>query len=132
MNTSVYLAGSVAGAAVLFIVVYRLRKGVLRERHALWWVLLALTAILVGFVPAILNNLATALGIEVPANLAFFVSIAVLFLVSLQHASDVTKLENKTRVLVEHVAMLEERMAALESGSMLHETKRPGEDNGGA
>ena len=47
------------------------------------------------------------MGIEVPTNLVFFVSIAILFLVCLQHSAELTQLESKTRALAERVALLE-------------------------
>ena len=42
-----------------------------------------------------------------PINLVFFVSIAILFFVCLQHSSELTRLESKTRTLAERVAILE-------------------------
>jgi hypothetical protein len=53
-------------------------------------------------------------GVEVPLNLVFFVSIGILFLVCLQHSAELTKLEAKTRTLAEIVAIQDLRLRQLE------------------
>ena len=57
------------------------------------------------------------IGVEVPLNLVFFVSLAVLFFVSVQQSAELTALESKTRVLAETVALLELRIERLEESS---------------
>lgn len=61
----------------------------------------------------VLDQAAWLVGVEVPSNLAFFMSILVLFFVSVQHGSELTVLEEKTRTLAEHTALIEERLATL-------------------
>jgi hypothetical protein len=46
--------------------------------------------------------------------LVFFVSIAVLFLVCIQSSSELTSLEEKTRILAEESALLRQRIEELE------------------
>ena len=64
---------------------------------------------IIGVFPQIVDAVALALGVALPSNLVFFVSIALLFLVSLQHSSELTTLEDKVRTLAERVAVLEMR-----------------------
>jgi hypothetical protein len=47
-------------------------------------------------------------------NLVFFVSIAVLFLVCIQHSSELTTLESKSRTLAERSALQDLRISQLE------------------
>jgi hypothetical protein len=54
-------------------------------------------------------------GVAVPTNLVFFVSIALLFLVCIQHSSELTQLEAETRTLAESVALQRLRIERLES-----------------
>ena len=60
---------------------------------------------------------AEVLNVEVPTNLVFFVSIVILFLVSLQHAGELTDLEDRTRTLAEEVALQRVKLERLEGAS---------------
>jgi hypothetical protein len=68
----------------------------------------------VSIFPSILVRIAGAIGVEVPINLVFFVSVAVLFFVCLQLSSEVTRLEASTRVIAEIIALQELRIKTLE------------------
>ena len=94
-----------------------LRRQRFRERHAVWWLLAAIVSLLVSIFPDTLQFAATAVGVEIPSNLAFFVSVILLVIVSVQHSSELTRLEEKTRILAEHVALLEQRVALRDTGS---------------
>lgn len=107
MTTTSYILGIVSAFLVLWIVLSRLRSRRLRERHAVWWTFGGVVALVAGVFPDTLAWAASKVGIEVPINLVFFVSIAVLFLVGVQHAAELTALESKTQTLAERVALLE-------------------------
>ena len=115
MSPVSYIFGIVSAALALFVVIELLRRRRLRERHAIWWLVAGLLALIVGVFPATLQWAASLFGIEVPLNLVFFVSIAVLFLVSLQHSSELTRVESKTRTLAELVALQDLRIRELEA-----------------
>lgn len=114
MTVATYVLGIVAAALILIVVIEMLRRHRLRERHAIWWVVAGVLALIIGIFPATLDWAAGVLGIQVPTNLVFFVSIAILFLVALQSSSELTQLESKTRTLAEQVALLELRIRELE------------------
>jgi hypothetical protein len=107
MTFTSYLFGILSAALILVVVVELLRRRHLRERHAVWWFVAGVVALVVGIFPASLEWAANAIGVEVPTNLVFFSGIAVLFLVCLQHSSELTQLESKTRTLAERLALLE-------------------------
>lgn len=115
MSLTTYLFGIVGAVLVLIVVIEMLRRGRLRERHAVWWLLAGLLALVAGVFPGTVVWLATVIGIEVPLNLVFFVSIAILFLVCLQLSAEATRLESKTRTLAERVALLELEMRRISS-----------------
>jgi hypothetical protein len=114
MTFTSYLFGILSAALILVVVVELLRRRHLRERHAVWWFVAGVIALIVGVFPATLEWAADAVGVEVPTNLVFFSGIAVLFLVCLQHSSELTQLESKTRTLAERVALLELRLNELD------------------
>ena len=115
MTPTTYLLGLFATVLALVVVIELLRRRRLRERHAIWWLIAGLVALLLGVFPSILVFAAELIGVEVPTNLAFFLGITILFLVSLQHSAEVTVLENKSRTLAEQSAILELRVRELES-----------------
>lgn len=116
MTLRSYLFAIASAVAILVVVVQMLRKGRLRERHAMWWLLAGILALAAGVFPSTVTQIAALLGIQVPLNLVLFTSITILFVVSLQHAAELTALESKTRALAERVALLEmERQAGTEA-----------------
>jgi hypothetical protein len=114
MSPLTYLLGIASALLVLFIVIEMLRRRRLRERHAAWWLIAGIFALVIGIFPGTLEWAAHLVGIAVPTNLVFFVSIAVLFLVCLQHSSELTELEAKTRRLAEEIALHDLRLRELE------------------
>jgi len=114
MSTASYILGIVSALLVLAVVVELLRRGRLRERHAVWWMLAGLLALVAAVVPATLTWAARLVGVQVPTNLVFFASTAILFFVALQSSSELTVLEKRVRTLAEQSALLELRIRELE------------------
>lgn len=111
MSLASYIFGIVSAVLVLIVVIELLRRGHLRERHAIWWLFAGILALIVGVFPTTLTWAAKLVGVQAPTNLVFFVGIAILFFVCLQHSAELTKLEEKARTLAERVALLELRMS---------------------
>ena len=118
MSLASYIFGIASALLVLVVVVEMLRRGQLRERHAIWWLFAGILALIVGVFPATLVWAAKLVGVQAPTNLVFFVGIAILFFVCLQSSSELTKLEGKARTLAERIALLELRVAEIEGQKM--------------
>jgi len=116
MSIASYVLGIVAALLVLAVVVELLRRGRLRERHAVWWMLAGLLALVAAVFPATLAWAARLLGVQVPTNLVFFASTAILFFVALQSSSELTEIEKRVRTLAEQSALQELRIRELEDG----------------
>ncbi|MBG0717951.1 DUF2304 domain-containing protein [Microbacterium sp. 2C] len=114
MTPTGYILGVVAALITFGVVVELLRRRRLRERHAIWWLVAASLALIAGLFPDLLVWATSVVGVVLPTNLIFFISIAVLFLVCIQHSAELTNLEAETRVLAERVALLELRASELE------------------
>lgn len=115
MSPVQYALGIVAAVTTFGIVIEMLRRRRLRERHAGWWLVAGAFAILISVFPGLLQSVSDALGFEVPVNLVFFVSLFTLFLVALQHSSELTKLEAHNRAIVERLIVLELKLEHAES-----------------
>jgi hypothetical protein len=114
MSPATYILGVLSALVTLGVVIEMLRRRRLRERHAIWWLVAGSLALIIGVFPGALGWAANLLGVTVPLNLVFFVSVAVLFLVCLQHSAELTDLETKTRTLAETSALQEMRITDLE------------------
>lgn len=115
MTAASYIFGVLSALLTLVVVIEMLRRRRLRERHAIWWLIAGTLALVVGVFPNTLVWAAGIVGIAIPLNLVFFVSVAVLFFVCIQHSAELTVLEAKTRTLAETSALLEMRIGVLEA-----------------
>lgn len=115
MNPVTYGFGIVAAVLALVAIVELMRRGTLRERHAVWWFVGGALALILAIFPQALTWAARTLGIAIPVNLVFFVAIGLLFLVSLQYGAELTRIEEKMRTLAEKTAFNEQRIEVLET-----------------
>jgi len=115
MTVTSYIFGVASAVIALVVVIELLRRRRLRERHAVWWLLAGALALVAGVFPGTLAWAASIIGIEVPINLVFFVSIGILFFVCLQTSAELTRLEAKTRTLAEAAALQGVRLDELET-----------------
>lgn len=117
---------SVFGAVVtLGLMIEMLRRRRVREKYAVLWLLIGAGVLLVGIFPGLLLRASDVLGVEVPANLLFFLAGIVLLLLSVQHSAELSRLEEETRTLAEEVALLQLQIDELRS-PLVHEHREPG------
>ena len=95
-NLILGVAGSLTTLVLLFEL---LRRKHLREKYAILWVLVAMMTLVVAAFPQLLFWLSSLLGVEVPANLLFFVASLVLLGISVHHSYELGRLEDRTRTL---------------------------------
>lgn len=110
---------SVASALVIAIVMVlavlqMLRRGKLREKYTVLWLVVGGLTIVLGAFPQMLDWAASLVGIRVPANLLFALAIVLLVGVSLHVSRELTILEDETRILAEEVSILRASVEALE------------------
>jgi hypothetical protein len=112
-NLVLGVLGSMVTLGLLFEMMRRQR---LREKYAVFWAVVALLTLLVAAFPALLDAAASLVGVAVPANLLFFVASMLLLVVSVQHSSELGRLEERTRTLAEEVALLRLQLENESSG----------------
>ena len=108
-----YATALLLTAATVGSIVYLLRARRIREKYAAIWIALALTVLVIGAFPVVLEWLARTLGVIEPVNLLFLVTGLVLFLVCVQFSVEISQLEEETRTLAEEIALLAARVDAL-------------------
>ena len=98
---------------MVLAVLMMLRVGKLREKYAILWLVVGGLTIVLGLFPSLLDLAASAVGVRVPANLLFALSIVLLVGVGLHVSRELTILEDETRILAEEVAILRSSIADL-------------------
>jgi hypothetical protein len=105
MSSTVTL-GIIGSAVVLLALFELLRRQRLREKYAVLWFFVAVGVLALALVPGLLTGLSELVGVQVPANLLFFLGSIVLLVLTLQHSYELGRLEEKTRTLAEELALL--------------------------
>ena len=97
--------GVVGIGAVVFILVL-LRRRQLRGKYALAWTGLAVVLGVLGLFPGLLTWVSEAVGIYYPPALFLLVCVGFLFAVVIQFSWELSRLEDRSRVLAEELAIL--------------------------
>ena len=108
------LLAVLAAIAVFAFILWLLRKGVLKEKYAVLWLIAAAVAAFFAIVPNSARWLSNVVGVEIPSNLIFFATLVLLVLVSVQLSYELSRHEAKIRRLAEESALLEERLRHME------------------
>jgi hypothetical protein len=119
MNSTVML-GLIGSCITLALLFEMMRRRQLREKYAVFWALVAVATLVVAVFPGLLARASDLLGVAVPSNLLFFVASMVLFVVSVQHSSELGRLEERNRTLAEELALLRVRLESLEADAADH------------
>jgi len=102
-------------AVITFIFVGDLlRRGLLKEKYAVLWLLFAGASLFFAIFPDVLTRVSAVIGVAQPVNLLFFVTIVLLVLVAVQLSYELSRHEARIRRLAEEVALLEQRTRALD------------------
>ena len=97
------LIGSIITLALLFELLRRRR---LREKYAVFWVVVATATLVIAVFPQTLTAAADLVGVAVPANLLFFGASMLLLGVSIHQSYEMGRLEDRTRTLAEEIGLL--------------------------
>lgn len=101
----------VVSLALVAIVIELLRRKHLREKFAVLWLIIGLATIVLAGFPQLLEFATRLVGVQIPANLLFTMSILLLMGVCLHLSLILTKVEDQTRTLAEEVALLRFQIA---------------------
>lgn len=106
MRPDGYWLGLVGGLLVLAMSLELVRRRHVRGRLAIAWLLLGAVSVVFAVFPSALGWITTTLRVQVPLNLILFTGVLFLLVVSMQLASELGRLEARTRRLAEEVALL--------------------------
>lgn len=105
MTTGAHLfAVAVTLPSVAFVIAL-LRRGQLRTKYTMLWLPVGAVIVLLAIVPGLLDAVSTALGISYPPTLLFVAAIALLIMVCIHFSWELSRLEERVRVIAERMAI---------------------------
>jgi hypothetical protein len=108
------LAAFVFALLMVVLVIDLVRRKKLREKYAVLWLVVGTGALILAGFPQLLAIVAGVLGVQVPANLLFAMSIVLLIGVCLHLSWELSLVEDETRVLAEETAILRSSLEDLQ------------------
>ena len=110
----VQLFAALASVVLLGIVIELIRSRKLRERYALLWLATAGVILVFAAWRSGLHQLSGVLGIAYPPNALFVLAMLFILVLLLHFSTVISKLSDRTTVLTQRLALLEERLREVE------------------
>ena len=109
------ILASAASIILLLAVLELVRRRRLREKYALLWILTAIVLLVLSLWRGLVESIAIALGISYGPLITIAVGALFVLVVLLHYSTVISALTDRTAVLAQEVAMLEERLRKLEA-----------------
>ncbi|GIU83435.1 MAG: hypothetical protein KatS3mg008_0210 [Acidimicrobiales bacterium] len=116
MTATAHLFVATCALAVLVFVLALLRRRQLRGKYALLWLLTVSALAPLAAWPDLLTRISDWVGIFYPPALFLLLAVGFLFLVVVHFSWELSRLEERTRVLAEEVTLMRLRVEQLEEG----------------
>ena len=110
----VSIAATLASLVLLIAVLELVRRRRLREKYALLWILTAIVLIVLSAWRGAVNAIAVTLGVSYGPAVIFAVGALFVLVVLLHYSTVISALTDRSVVLAQKVAMLEQRLETLE------------------
>lgn len=108
--SGVHVTALVACVVTISVIVELLRRRQLRDKYAAVWLIVCVPLAVFAIDPNLFNRLAHSLGVINPPDLLTVGAALFLLIVCVYLSWEVGRLENKTRVLAEEVALLRKEL----------------------
>lgn len=106
MNLKPHLLMSILSIASLLFILRLVRRRQLRAKYSLLWLPLGAVFVVLGIAPGLLDWAAGKVGIFYAPALLFLAGILFLLLVAVHLSWEVSRLEERTRILAEELALM--------------------------
>jgi hypothetical protein len=108
--TGVHIIALVAALVTLTVIIELSRRSQLRTKYTVVWLLVGLVIAVFAIAPGLFNSIARGVGVKSPPNLLVVVAALFLLMVCVYLSWEAGRLEDKTRILAEEVAILREEL----------------------
>lgn len=112
MITTVQFISVVVVLVFLTAIVRMVRKRRLRAKYSFFWLVLGLGILALAAIPGLLEWITDAANVYYPPSVLFASAIMLLLFVSLHFSWELSRLEERTRILAEEIALLTEQLRA--------------------
>jgi hypothetical protein len=116
MSTRAHIAITLITLAGLAFVVRMVRRSQLQSKYTVLWLAASTVIVVLVAFPTLLARLSRLLGIYYPPATFLAIAVGVLFLVVVQFSWELSRSEERSRVLAEEIALLRARVEAVEDG----------------
>ncbi len=100
----------VGSSAVLVIVVELIRRGRLKERYSLLWLLAGAILLILSSSRSLLEYISRRMGIFYPPSLLFLLAFLFLLLITLHFSVVISGLSEKNKQLAQEIALLRQQI----------------------
>src|SRR5674476_1306601 len=107
MMTNLQITTSLLGLGLALIILHLLRRDHIYILHALFWIVIAALAALLGLWPGLIDRVAVWIGISYPPAALLLGAVVMLFIKSLYVDIANTRLERQLRRLNQRIALLD-------------------------
>lgn len=114
MSTRAHIFVFLVTVGALFFILRLVRRRQLRAKYAMLWVSVGLVLALLATFPFLANNAAGWVGVDYQPAALLFGAVAFLFLLVVHFSWELSRLEDRSRVVAEELAMLRNRVDLLE------------------
>jgi hypothetical protein len=106
MNASAHLFVVLLTLGLILFVARMLRRHNFKSKYSLLWLGVALVMGVLACFPGLIDNASYAVGVDYPPAAFLGVAVAFLLLVVVQYSWELSRFEERSRVLAEEVAFL--------------------------
>ena len=114
MSTTAHVFVIVVTLCTVGFIIWLVRQHRLKSKFSLLWLAIGLVLLVLAAFPNLLDRVSHAIGIEYPPATFLFAAVAFLFLVAVHYSWELSRLEERSRVLAEEAALLRESVQRLE------------------
>jgi hypothetical protein len=111
--TGVHLIALISALITITIIVELVRRRYIHERFAVIWLLVTIPIAFFAIFPDAFNRLAHDMGVKDPPSLLSVLGVLFLLLVCVRLSWEVGRLQERTEVLAEEVALLRKQIEDL-------------------
>jgi len=106
MNRTLQFA-AITGVAIIFLVLYLYRKGRLKEDHALLWLSVSASIVLLSTWTDLLLAINWVVGAEKPSDVVLAAFIAFLILICIYYSVKISELAEQNKKLAQELVLME-------------------------
>lgn len=103
------------GILIAVSIIWLIRKDLMHVRYSLWWLVVAIGIMLLGWFPGLMDGIGEMMGVAYPPAVLFLVAIVALLIKALLGDIERSKTSRRTLRLTQRLAILENRLHELEA-----------------